>query len=90
MEGVWGPLEILLRHMDFKPLIFGTFAESSPNVNDFVEMTVEYGVEHLGTSMASSTPDVLKVALRRRFRAQLFLAAWRGYANLVLVRSKYG
>jgi hypothetical protein len=27
----------------------------SPNVKDFVEMAVEYGVEHLGTSMAAST-----------------------------------
>ena len=40
-------------------MIFGTFAEMSPNVKDFVDMAVEYGVEHLGTCMAASTPDVL-------------------------------
>jgi hypothetical protein len=39
--------------------------------------------------MAASTPDALKVALRRRYIAQLSLAAWRGYANLVLDRTKY-
>jgi hypothetical protein len=82
-EEVRGPLEVLFRQLDFKPLVFGTFAESSPNVKDYVEMAVEYGVEHLGTSMAASPPNVLRVALRRRFRAQLSLAAWRGYANFV-------
>jgi hypothetical protein len=70
-------------------MVFGMFAEMSPNLNDFVEMAVEYGVEHLGTSMAVSTPDVLRVALRRRYRAQLSMALWRGYANLVLDRTKY-
>ena len=52
-------------------------------------MAAEYGVEHLGTSMAASTPDVLRAALRRRYMAQLSMAAWRGYANLVLDRTKY-
>jgi hypothetical protein len=70
-------------------MVFGTFAEMSPNVKDFVDMAVEYGLEHLGTSMAASTPDVLRVALRRRYRALLSMAAWRGYTNLVLDRTKY-
>ena len=52
-------------------------------------MAAEYGVEHLGTSMAASTPDVLRAALRRRYMAKLSMAAWRGYANLVLDRTKY-
>ena len=47
----------------------------SSNVKEFAEMAVEYGVEHLGTCMAASTPDVLKVAPRRRYRAQLSMAA---------------
>ena len=58
-------------------------------MKDFVEIAVEYGVEQLGSSMAASTPGVLRVALRRRYRAQLSLAAWRGYANLILDRTKY-
>ena len=70
-------------------MVFGTFVEMSPSVKDFVEMAVEYGVEHFGTSMAASTPDVLRVALRMRYRAQLSMAAWREYANLVLDRTKY-
>jgi hypothetical protein len=41
----------------------------SSNVKDFVEMAVEYGVEHLGSCMTASTPDVLRVALRRRYMA---------------------
>jgi hypothetical protein len=70
-------------------LVFGSFAEMSSNVKDFVEMAVEYEVEHLGMSMAASTPDVIRVAHRRRYIAQLSLAAWRGYTNLVLDRIKY-
>jgi len=70
-------------------MAFGTFAEMCPNVKDFVDMAVEYGVEHFGNSMAASKPDVLRVALRRRYRAQLSMAAWRGYANLVLDMTKY-
>ncbi len=52
-------------------------------------MAVEYGVKHMGVNMTASTQDVLRVALRKRYRAQLSLAAWRGYANLVLDRTKY-
>ena len=70
-EGVRGPLEVIFRLLSFKPLVFGSFAEMSSNVKDFVEMAVEYGVEPLGTSMAVSNPDVLIVALRRRFRAHV-------------------
>ena len=39
--------------------------------------------------MVASSLNVVKMALRRRFRAQLSIAAWRGYANLVLDRTKY-
>jgi len=74
-EGVRGPLETIFKQLDSKPLTFGTFAEMSSNVKDFVEMTVEYGAEYLGTNMAASSPGVLRVALRRRLRAQLSMAA---------------
>jgi len=87
-EGDRGPLGVLFRELDFKALVFGSVAEMSSNVKDFVEMTVEYGVEHLGTCMAASTPDVLRVASRMRYRAQLSMAAWRGYANLIVDRTK--
>jgi hypothetical protein len=70
-------------------MVFGTFAEMSSSVKDFVEMAVEYGVEHLVTCMAASTPDVLRVALRRRYMAQLSMAVWRGYTSLVLDMTKY-
>ncbi len=40
--------------MDFKHMIFGTFAESSSNVKDFVDMAMEYADEHLVISMAAS------------------------------------
>ncbi len=35
------------------------------------------------------TPDVARMALRRRYMAQLSVAAWRGYANLILDMTKY-
>jgi hypothetical protein len=88
-ERARGPLEIIFIQLDFKPMVFGSFAEMSSNVKDFVEMAVEYGVEHLDMSMAASTPDGLMVALRRRYIAQLYLTAWRGYSNLVMDRTKY-
>ena len=69
-EGARGPLEVLFGQLDFKPMVFYSFAERSSNVEDFVEMAVEYEVEYLGTCMAASTPDVLRVALRRRYMAQ--------------------
>ena len=46
-EGARGPLEAIFRQLDFKPLVFGTFTESNTNVRDFIEMAVEYGVEHM-------------------------------------------
>ena len=39
--------------------------------------------------MVATSLNVVKMVLRRRFRAQLSVAAWRGYANLVLDRTKY-
>ncbi len=53
----------------------------STNVKDVIDMAVEYGVEHLGRTMAAPTVDAVRMALKRRYRAQLSTAAWRGYAN---------
>ena len=35
--------------------MFGTFAESSTNVSEFIETAVEYGVEHLERTVAATT-----------------------------------
>jgi len=70
--------------LDSKPRVFGTFDETSTNVKVVVDMAVEYGVEHLGRTMATSTVDIVRVALRRRYRTRLAVAVWRGYANLIL------
>ncbi len=43
-----GPLEAIFKTLDFMLLVFGTFAEASINVGEFVELVVKYGVEHLG------------------------------------------
>ncbi len=69
--------------------MFGTFAEINNNVRDFIETSVEYRVEHLGRTMAATTVDAVRMALRRRYRTQLAIAAWKGYANLVLDITKY-
>jgi len=68
---------------------FGTFGEMSSNVKDFIDLAVDYGAEHLGKSMAASTMDIAGQALKRRYMAQLLMASWRGYANLILDRTKY-
>jgi hypothetical protein len=88
-EGSIGPLEAIFRQLDFKPLVFGTFAECSSNVKEFIETAVEYGVEHMGRTIAATTVDAVRMTLRRRYRTQLSMAAWKGYANLVLDRTKY-
>jgi len=88
-ERAIGPLEVIFRQLDFKPLVLGTFAESNNNVREFIETALEYGVEHLGRTIATITVDAVRMALRRRYRTQLVMAAWRGYANLVLDRTKY-
>ncbi len=47
-ETARGPLENLIKQVEFKPLVFGTFAEMSSNVMEVIDMAVEYGAEHLG------------------------------------------
>jgi hypothetical protein len=70
-------------------MVFGTFGEMSSNVKDFIDLAVDYGAEHLGKSMAASTMDMVRQALKRRCRAQLSMASWRGYANLILDRTEF-
>ena len=84
-----GLLESLFRQLDFKPMVFATFGEMSSNVKDFIYLAVDYRAEHLGKSMAASTMDTVGHALKRRYRAQLSMASWRGYAKEILDRTKY-
>jgi hypothetical protein len=70
-------------------MVFGTFGEMSSNVKDFVDLAMDYGAEHLGKSKAALTLDTLRQALKPRYRAQLSMASWRGYANLILDHTKY-
>ncbi len=79
----------MFRKMDFKPLVFGTFGEMSANVKKVVDMAVEYGVEHLGRTMAATTVDGVRTVLRKRYMTQLSMDVWRGYANLIMDRVKY-
>jgi hypothetical protein len=43
-----GPLEAIIRQLEFKPMFFGTFGEMSSNVKNFVNLVVDYGAEQLG------------------------------------------
>ena len=70
-------------------MVFGTFGEYSSSVKAVIEMAVEYGVDHLGRTMAATTVDAVRMALKRRYKAHLSTAVWRGYANLILYRVKY-
>ena len=69
-------------------MVFDTFGEMSSNVKDVVDKAVDYGAEHLGKSMAASTVDIVRHALKRRCMAQLSMASWSRYANLILDRTK--
>ena len=88
-EGTREPLEGIFLQLDFGPLVFGTLAEMSSNVKDFVESAVENEVVHLGMSMAAMTPVVARMVLRRINKAWLSLAAWRGYTKMILDRTKH-
>ena len=76
-EGSVGPLEAIFKTMDFKPLVFGTFAEASTNVGEFVELAVEYGVEHMSRTMAATSVESVMAALGRRYKTQLATTAWK-------------
>ncbi len=88
-EGRIGPLQAIFRQLDFKPMVVGTFAETSCNVREFTNTAVEYGVEYMGRTIPATSVDAVRMALKRRYRTQLAMAAWKGYANLVLDRTKY-
>ncbi len=45
---------------------FGTFGEMSSNAKDFVDLAVGYGAEHLGKSVATSTTDTERQALKKK------------------------
>jgi hypothetical protein len=55
-----GPLETIFRQLEFKSMIFGTFGEMSSNVQDLINLAVDYGAEHFGRSMATSTLDTVR------------------------------
>jgi hypothetical protein len=61
----------------------------SSNVKEVVNMAVEYGAKHLGRTMAATTVDGVRTSLQSRYKTQLSLAVWRGYANMILDRVKY-
>ncbi len=47
----------------------------SSNVKEVVDMAVEYGVGHLGRTMAATTVDgVISKTLKRRYMTQLSVA----------------
>ena len=89
--GVRAPLETIFKQLDFKPLVFGAFAEMSSNVKYFVEMAVEYGIGHLGVDMAAMTRMwMVRWLSNAHTRHNCPLQrAWRGYANLILERTRY-
>ncbi len=45
-------------------------------MREFIETEVEYGVEHMGRTIAATTVDAVRMALRRRYRTQRSMAAY--------------
>jgi hypothetical protein len=52
-------------------------------------MAVEYGVEYLGRTLATTTVDAVRMAPRRRYMTQLSATIWKRYENLILDKVKY-
>ncbi len=84
-----GPLDMVFKPIDFKPLVFGSFGEMSSNGKEYIKLAVDYEAEHPGRAMDATTVEVVKTALRRRYINHLSAVNWRGLANLVLDRNKY-
>jgi len=53
--------------MDFKPLVFGSLGETSSNAKEYTKLALDYGAERLGQTMAATTLEVVKTALRRKY-----------------------
>jgi hypothetical protein len=71
---VKGPLHTVFKQMDFKPLVSDSFGEMSTNVKHYINLAVDYGVEHLGRKMVDTTVEAVKTTLRRRYKSQLTTA----------------
>ncbi len=56
-EGAVGPLEAIFKTLDFKPLIFGTFAEASTNVGEFMDCGARSGIRS-GAPWANNGGDI--------------------------------
>ena len=50
---------------------FGTFGRMSSNVRDFVNIAVDYGAKHLGSSIVAMSMEAVRQGLKRRFREPL-------------------
>ncbi len=79
-----GPLEAIVRKVYYKPMVFGTFGEMSDGVKEVVEIAIDYGAEHLGRSMATTTVEAVRAALRRIYTTQLSMTTLGGYANTLI------
>ena len=62
-------METVFKQIDFKPLVFGSFGEMSKGVKEFIMLAVDYGAEHLERTMAATTVEVVKGALRRQYKS---------------------
>ncbi len=55
----------------------------------FYKSYIEYGVGNIGRDMSATIVDKMRTTLRMRYKTQLSMAAWKGYANLLLDRTNY-
>jgi hypothetical protein len=47
----------------------------STNIGELVEITMEHDMEHLERNMSATPTDMVRAALRRRYKSQLTMAA---------------
>jgi hypothetical protein len=51
--------------------VFRSFGKISTIVKHYIESVVDYGAEHLGRTMATTTVERVNTILRRRYTSQL-------------------
>ena len=78
-----------MKHKDM--VHFGTSeGDRGPLETIFMQIVFKTSVfDTFGKMSSNVVVETVRTTLRRRYNAQLSMAAWRGYADLLLDRTKY-
>ena len=89
-EGSIGPLKAIFRNLDFKPLVFVRDIRGGKyQCRGICGASSGVWNRANGHDNGISYVEAVKAAMRRRYMTELTTEAWKGYANMMLDRTKY-